>query len=90
MAFSDIAPLAEQCRFSDCAHQAEPGCALRTAVATGSVSGERVDSYLKLRQEIAAAQARRDPVQGGNSKRRWKTIHKEKRRLSKSEGKKRG
>jgi ribosome biogenesis GTPase / thiamine phosphate phosphatase len=42
----------ERCRFNDCAHVAEPGCAVRVAVEAGDVSRARYDSYLKLRQEI--------------------------------------
>ena len=49
--FREIAPLVEQCRFSDCPHRHEPGCAVRAAVEDGSVSAERYDSYLRLREE---------------------------------------
>jgi ribosome biogenesis GTPase len=42
----------ERCRFTDCAHVAEPGCAVRVAVDAGEVSRARYDSYLKLRREI--------------------------------------
>ena len=47
--FPEIAPLVAQCAFSDCTHSHEPGCAVRTAVETGSVRPERYDSYLRLR-----------------------------------------
>ncbi len=49
--FREIAPLVEQCRFSDCTHRHEPGCAVRAAVESGDVSAERYDSYLRLREE---------------------------------------
>ena len=49
--FREIAPLVEQCRFSDCSHRHEPGCAVRAAVEAGKISEERYDSYLRLREE---------------------------------------
>jgi ribosome biogenesis GTPase len=45
-------PLLEECRFGDCTHRVEPGCAVRTGVETGAVSRERYESYLKLRKEL--------------------------------------
>ncbi len=54
-AFADIESLALQCRFRDCAHQAEPGCAVRAAVACGTLDPTRLRHYLKLRGEIAGA-----------------------------------
>ena len=47
----NIDELAEQCRFSDCSHEEEPGCAVREALADGSMSAERWDSYRTLRAE---------------------------------------
>ena len=49
--FREIAPLVPQCRFSDCSHAHEPGCAVRAAVADGRISPARYDSYLRLRDE---------------------------------------
>lgn len=51
--FSDIEELAKRCRFSDCAHQSEPGCAVNTAVINGELSPERLHSYLKLQNELS-------------------------------------
>lgn len=87
--FSDIARLAEQCRFRDCTHHNEPGCAVQAAAEAGTLAQERVHSHHKLRNELAAAEARRDPVLAANTKRRWKTIHKEIRAFSKSNHKRR-
>ena len=53
--FGDIEALAAQCRFRDCQHQREPGCAVRAAVEAGTVEAGRVANYLKLRDEIAGA-----------------------------------
>ena len=42
--------LADSCRFADCQHRAEPGCAVKAAVDEGSVNARRYDSYRRLRQ----------------------------------------
>jgi ribosome biogenesis GTPase / thiamine phosphate phosphatase len=52
-AFDDIRSLAEQCRFRDCTHQAEPGCAVVAAVEDGRLSVRRVESWRRLRSESA-------------------------------------
>lgn len=51
--FSDIENLAKRCRFSDCTHQSEPGCAVNTAVINGELSPERLHSYFKLQNELS-------------------------------------
>ncbi|MFA4514986.1 ribosome small subunit-dependent GTPase A [Xanthomonas perforans] len=53
--FSDVEALAAQCRFNDCAHIAEPGCAVRAAIDAGELDPERVANYMKLRVEVASA-----------------------------------
>lgn len=53
--FADIEALAEQCRFRDCAHQREPGCAVREAIEAGRLDPQRFANFLKLRDEVAAA-----------------------------------
>ncbi len=53
--FADIEALAQQCRFGDCSHQSEPGCAVRAALEDGRLDPERWQNYLKLRDELAAA-----------------------------------
>lgn len=58
--FTDIDELAESCRFSDCAHEQEPGCAVRAAVDAGTVEADRLEAYLVLRREAAAAALRAD------------------------------
>ena len=50
--FTDIAPYLSRCRFSDCRHDAEPGCALREAVASGEIAPRRLDSYRQLRATL--------------------------------------
>ena len=53
--FGDVEALAAQCRFNDCAHQGEPGCAVRAAIEAGELDAARVANYLKLRDEVAGA-----------------------------------
>jgi ribosome biogenesis GTPase len=50
-AFCDVESFFGRCKFSDCRHQAEPGCAVRAAIMSGELSGERWESYLKLKRE---------------------------------------
>ena len=58
--FSEVAELASQCRFNDCAHKSEPGCAIRRALYEGTLSRERWDSYCKLQREMQALAIRKD------------------------------
>jgi ribosome biogenesis GTPase len=58
--FGDIEELARHCRFSDCAHDQEPGCAIRAALAQGTLPAERWESYRKLQRELEAIEARRN------------------------------
>lgn len=53
--FADIEAIAEHCKFRDCKHGKEPGCAVRAAVERGELDGGRVANFLKLRDEVAAA-----------------------------------
>lgn len=53
--FADIEALAGQCRFNDCRHQKEPGCAVRAAIERGEVDAQRVANFLKLSDEVAGA-----------------------------------
>jgi ribosome biogenesis GTPase len=59
-AFADVSELIDQCRFSDCQHRTEPGCAIRAALADGSLPQERWDSYDKLQRELRALEIRHD------------------------------
>jgi ribosome biogenesis GTPase len=55
--FVDIAPYVSECRFGDCTHDNEPGCAVREAVERGAISPQRYQSYLRLRDELEEAYA---------------------------------
>ncbi|MFI7436189.1 ribosome small subunit-dependent GTPase A [Micromonospora haikouensis] len=59
-AFADIAALATGCRYGDCAHDAEPGCAVRDALAAGELAVRRYDSWRRLQREIAFESRRRE------------------------------
>ncbi|WP_035987962.1 ribosome small subunit-dependent GTPase A [Leptolyngbya sp. KIOST-1] len=74
--FADIEELAEDCRFRDCRHRGEPGCAVEAAVEAGDLSRSRLHSYHKLQREQQWIDQRQDARAAANSKRRWKTIHK--------------
>lgn len=75
-AFDDIAELAATCRFSDCRHGSEPGCAVRAALADGRLSEERMRSHRKLERELAHAERKEDPRARAAHKREWRLIHK--------------
>lgn len=59
-AFADIEEVAERCRFRDCGHEDEPGCAVRDAVESGEISEERFASYQALRRETKDLRVRRE------------------------------
>ena len=79
-AFSDLAALAERCRFSDCAHVSEPDCAVLAAIGSGELDGARLDSYRKLERELEAVAARRSRRVWAERKRRWRQRARESRR----------
>jgi ribosome biogenesis GTPase len=70
--FADVEEIAAACRFADCAHGSEPGCAVREALADGSLDPERWQSYLKLERELAALEVRKDPLLRQEQQREWK------------------
>ena len=59
-AFTDVTDLAGQCRFNDCAHHTEPGCAVLAAIASGELAADRLESYRKLLGEAAFAARKND------------------------------
>lgn len=74
--FADIAALTEQCRFRDCSHTSEPGCAVIEAVETGDLSPKRVASYHKLSRELRHLATRRDEQARLEEKQKNKRFHK--------------
>jgi ribosome biogenesis GTPase len=71
-AFADVDELAAQCRFADCSHEHEPGCAVRAAVESGALPAERFESYRKLQRELAALAARQDARVASERRRQWR------------------
>jgi ribosome biogenesis GTPase len=74
-AFEDIARLAIACLFSDCSHVHEPRCAVLQALAEGLLNQGRYDSFLKLRRELAYAEARTDGHAARERKEQERRIH---------------
>jgi ribosome biogenesis GTPase len=72
--FEDVAELATQCRFRDCRHQREPGCAIHRAIGQGVLDTGRFDSYLRLQREIARLARRQDHKARLAERLRWKKI----------------
>ncbi len=70
-AFADIGLLAQQCRFVDCSHGVEPGCAVRAAIASGELAETRLHSHQKLQREIAALERRSSTARSRAENRRF-------------------
>jgi ribosome biogenesis GTPase / thiamine phosphate phosphatase len=81
---AQVEALAQGCRFRDCAHDREPGCAVRAALADGSLDAERWASFQKLRRELAFAVRKEDPLAAAAERKRWIAIHKSGRARTKS------
>ena len=75
-AFDDVADLAAACRFSDCRHDGEPGCAIRAALADGTLSEERLASHRKLERELARTAREGNPRARAEHRRTWRIIQK--------------
>ncbi|WP_230984989.1 ribosome small subunit-dependent GTPase A [Microbispora oryzae] len=80
LVFADIEELAAGCRFSDCRHTEEPGCAVLEAVETGELPERRLNSWHRLQREAAWMARRSDARLRSEETRKWKIIHKEMRR----------
>lgn len=85
--FGDIEALADRCRFRDCRHRQEPGCAVRAAIGAGEVPAGRLESYLKLQDEQAHQARQMDQRAQIEEKRRSKTAAKAlQKRLNEKDG----
>lgn len=71
-AFPELIELAGRCRFSDCGHASEPGCAVRAAIAAGELDAARLESYRELERELSTVDARRGRRVSAERKRRWR------------------
>ncbi|MFP5353438.1 MAG: ribosome small subunit-dependent GTPase A [Actinomycetota bacterium] len=74
--FQDVEALAAQCRFRDCTHRGEPGCAVRDAVASGTLPTARLESFNKLQRELLHLARKRDQRLAQEETRKWKVRHK--------------
>ena len=86
-AFADIAELAAQCKFNDCAHSTEPDCAVREALETGELDEGRWANYVKLERELRSIEARSSRRIQRELKSRWRARARETRRARRYGGK---
>lgn len=80
--FADVAEIAVGCRFADCRHEAEPGCAVRAALESGDLSTRRWASWQKLQREAAYEARRRNARLAAQERARWKRIRWDQRSTS--------
>jgi len=73
--FDELTQLAQGCRFRDCAHTNEPGCAVLAALADGALDADRYESYLRQRKELRHHRVEQDAHLQMEEKKRWKAIH---------------
>ena len=76
LAFSDVEELAAACRFADCAHVGEPGCAVQASIDAGDLSAARMESWHKLQRELAFQARRTDARLRAEERAKWKAITK--------------
>jgi ribosome biogenesis GTPase len=70
-AFADVEELSAACRFNDCSHGTEPGCAVQSALRTGDLERERWESWLKLQRELRSIEVRASARLRREEKRKW-------------------
>jgi ribosome biogenesis GTPase / thiamine phosphate phosphatase len=75
-AFEEIAVLAAECKFRNCRHNGEPGCAVETAIRDGLLQRERLENHRKLQAELRFQERKTDPEVARQDKEKWKKIHK--------------
>ncbi|TWT24261.1 ribosome small subunit-dependent GTPase A [Planomicrobium sp. CPCC 101110] len=78
--FSDVETLADACRFRDCSHGNEPGCAIQEALAAGELPRDRYQSYLKLKRELAHMERKSDLAAQKAERSKWKQVTKDYRK----------
>lgn len=84
--FGEIAALARRCRFRDCRHESEPGCAVKAAVESGELDGQRFEHYRQLEREAKAYEVRHDQRKQKRAGRMWGQLYDEVARLRKWKG----
>src|SRR4029453_18351819 len=78
-AFADVEELAGECRFNDCSHTQEPGCAVLAAVRAGELPSERFQSWRKLQRELRSIEIRHNARLRREERRKWQLMTKEAR-----------
>ena len=81
--FSDVDELTGDCRFADCTHNGEPGCAVAAAVESGALPSERLQSWRKLQRELRAIASRHDHLLRKEETRKWRLLSREARSRTK-------
>ena len=84
-AFGDLEELAAGCRFRDCRHAGEPGCAVQEAIDAGALDEERLDGFRKLERELAFLERRGDPRAQAEERRRWRAVSRDSRQRQRQE-----
>ncbi|MCL4523574.1 MAG: ribosome small subunit-dependent GTPase A [Acidobacteria bacterium] len=79
-AFEDIAALAASCRFRDCSHHEEPGCAVQQALESGELDPARLESLRKLEREMEFLERKQDAGLQSVEEKKWKKIHQAQKR----------
>ena len=72
--FEDVERIAMDCRFNDCGHRSEPGCAIKAAIDDGSLDAERLRSYVKLQKELRFVASKSDARLRLEERKKWKQI----------------
>jgi ribosome biogenesis GTPase / thiamine phosphate phosphatase len=80
-AFSDIGERSAHCRFGNCTHRAEPGCAVEEAIAAGTLDRKRLENWRKLQRELEFQRRKVDPEAGREEKQRIKQLMRRARKI---------
>ncbi|MFN8183339.1 MAG: ribosome small subunit-dependent GTPase A [Candidatus Nanopelagicales bacterium] len=80
--FPDVEEIAAHCRFNDCRHEGEPECAVARAALTGELPADRLESWRRLRRELAHLARKTDPVAARAERNKWRSIAKSRRTLN--------
>jgi ribosome biogenesis GTPase len=87
--FEDVEALASECKFADCRHESEPGCAIKYAIDAGELSSARFNSYLKIVRELRSLEVRRDARAQSEERKKWRRVSRDYRERTKFSGKNR-